>query len=67
MGSHEEDVGSKSESTTEELKNGNNDSVKNDSKPSSPLPKSVTSRYGRIIKPKSPITSMLEFPKACIC
>lgn len=74
MGSHEEDAVGKSDSTTEEVKSSDNVSVKNGSKPNSPLPmaKSLvngtagTSRYGRTLKPKSPSSLVLEFPKACI-
>lgn len=64
MDVHEEDAARKNHSTTEELIE---DVDKSTGKPCSPLPRIVgTSRYGRLIKPKSPSTIMFDSAKACI-
>jgi hypothetical protein len=67
MNSHEEDdVKSNDPTIEEQQKNASND--QNESKSCSPLPRlsSGITRYGRMVKTKSPSTVILDSPKACI-
>lgn len=65
MDVHEEDAARKNnDSTVEEPIGG---VAKSADKPCSPSPRLLgTSRYGRLIKPKSPSNIMIDSTKACI-